>query len=1125
MELGGVITIATEQFLIFAAIGQSDNSEGAVYTNNLPPRFPRPSARDPARHCPMKALRPILFSLLRRSSVHLALAGSITALLSLPSTHAASATWNLNPTNGNWIPGSSDINWSSGAGAFPGSATLLNSTDVATFGSSSVTTINLNSASLDILGITFGGSSSGTSATAPLSAFTIGSTSGNSLFLTGGGSIALVADTSSTGITESVDAPLVLEGNYTFSNSNADATNVLNIAGGISNGTSNAITLTLGGTNLGNNVVSGAITDGTLGGTTGLTKTGAGTWTLSGNNTFSGPISVGVGTLILNGDNSGMSGNITLGNGSTLDIGSATALGTGSVTLPNNSKFDNSSGHPLTLTTNNALNWGVTTGGASSNFLGSNDLNLGTGPVTLLAPAGQKFTLVTNNIGVRLTVGGVVSGVANFTKSGVGTLIFTGANTFTGTTTFANGTSGIINYQNGIAFGTNSAITVASGNTVQVQGGIAGGNLLLTLAGAGASNATGALENVGGNNSYAGAIAASTATISSDSGTLTLTGGISNGGTTLTFTGSGNVTVSTNGISGTGGLAKNGTGMLTLSGDSSYTGLTSINLGTLALNNGTIPANSSVNNTISVGSATVTSTAGNATLLIVGNSTIGAPLSIRGGDGIASGQGTLSLADGAINTLTLSTTGLTMGNATSGTSSVLDMEVGATADSIVIAVDRLRVNGNVTLNITGLGGLTGAEQTLISANIGSGAAFAITNFTLNTSGNFGGYVVSLSSDSATIGKHLFLDEVANAAPTTAYWKGTNGDAVWSSFTGGNANISNFTTDAGGTSNANGALAGTTNVIFNATGATNSANTTLGADTTINSLTFTGAATSSVGIGGNNTLTINASNANGNTAGNGITVASGSGNHTLSTKVALGADQTWTVTDATSTLTASNQVSGAFALTKGGAGTLVLSGSSNYTGATNVNSGKVIVSGALNGTTAVHVASGATLASGALGGSITTGATSGTAIDIAGILSPGDANIAPITLTLAIGTKLNFESGSTLRLDLASNGSSDSVIFGGSASDWLSGSGNVTLALNGTINYSSTYVIFQNVSTPGFSFAGITGYDTSNWKATVVQSGNNYDLSFAAVPEPGSLASLVGGLGLLVGLRRRHRRRA
>jgi autotransporter-associated beta strand protein len=213
-----------------------------------------------------------------------------------------------------------------------------------------------------------------------------------------------------------------------------------------------------------------------------------------------------------------------------------------------------------------------------------------------------------------------------------------------------------------------------------------------------------------------------------------------------------------------------------------------------------------------------------------------------------------------------------------------------------------------------------------------------------------------------------------------------------------------------------------------------------------------------------------------------------------------------------------------ALVKGGAGTLILSNINTYNGATTISGGEVVVSGSLNGTTAVNVASGATLASGATGGAITTGAVSGNSVDVAGTLSPGDTALAPITLTLSAGTKLNFESGSVLRLDVAPNGSSDSVIFGGSAGDWLSGSGNATLSLHGVINYSSTYVVFQNVSTPGFAFAGVTGYDSSNWTPTFAMSGNDYVLSFAAIPEPGSAVSLAGGVAMLLGLQKRRRRK-
>jgi autotransporter-associated beta strand protein len=71
----------------------------------------------------------------------------------------------------------------------------------------------------------------------------------------------------------------------------------------------------------------------------------------------------------------------------------------------------------------------------------------------------------------------------------------------------------------------------------------------LTLNGSGISNG-GALVNVG-TSTFAGSInAATSATINTGGGTLTLTGGLSKNGTTLTFAGGGTVNINTNGITG-----------------------------------------------------------------------------------------------------------------------------------------------------------------------------------------------------------------------------------------------------------------------------------------------------------------------------------------------------------------------------------------------------------------------------------------------------------------------------------------------------------------------------------------------------------------------------------------------
>ncbi len=185
---------------------------------------------------------------------------------------------------------------------------------------------------------------------------------------------------------------------------------------------------------------------------------------------------------------------------------------------------------------------------------------------------------------VNYTIGGnPISGATGLLKSGSDTLTLTGANTFTGATTLY---AGIINYQNGTGFGTDSAITIATGSsaTIQVQGGVSGGSQTLTLTGAGAPGGTGALENVSGANSYAGPISLTgNTTISSDAGTLALAGSITGAGNTLTLVGAGSGSIGGGiGTSG-GGLTMNSTGLWTLGGNSTYTGNTAINSGTLTI--------------------------------------------------------------------------------------------------------------------------------------------------------------------------------------------------------------------------------------------------------------------------------------------------------------------------------------------------------------------------------------------------------------------------------------------------------------------------------------------------------------------------------------------------------------
>ncbi|HEX8911504.1 MAG TPA: autotransporter-associated beta strand repeat-containing protein, partial [Humisphaera sp.] len=234
--------------------------------------------------------------------------------------------------------------------------------------------------------------------------------------------------------------------------SNLNTTNALTVNTDLVATGAGAKTLTLSAFGGPTNVFKGRITNGTGGGTVGVTKAGAGTWTLSGDNSFSGGVTLSGASV-----------------GSQLNINSPTALGTGTFTISggNNARLDNTSNGPITLTTNNPQAW--TNDFA---FVGSGALNLGTGAVTM---GGTRAVTVTAN---TLTVGGPIAGaVATYglIKSGNGTLALNGANTYTGTTTVSAGT--LLVNGTGVTPQDNYSVTAAAGITATLGG--SGGTVAL----------------------------------------------------------------------------------------------------------------------------------------------------------------------------------------------------------------------------------------------------------------------------------------------------------------------------------------------------------------------------------------------------------------------------------------------------------------------------------------------------------------------------------------------------------------------------------------------------------------------------------------------------------------------
>ncbi|EIC6248835.1 fibronectin-binding autotransporter adhesin ShdA [Salmonella enterica] len=381
----------------------------------------------------------------------------------------------------------------------------------------------------------------------------------------------------------------------------------------------------------------------TLSGSGSLVKTGTGELTLSGDNTYSGGTTITGGTLTADHADS-------LGSG---DIDNSGVLKVGEGDLEN------------TLSGSGSL---VKTGTGELTLSGGNDYSGGTTIIGGTLTADHADSLGTGavaNSGV-LQVGegeleNTLSGSGSLVKTGTGELTLSGDNSYSGGTTIIGGT---LTADHADSLGTGA---VANSGVLQVGEG----ELENTLSGSGSLVKTGTGElTLSGDNSYSGGTTIDDGVLIADHADSLGTGAVANNG--VLQVGEGELK---NTLSGTGSLVKIGTGELTLSGDNTYSGGTTIDDGVLIAANVNALSGGDVDNS--------------GTLMLDAN-------------------GAFELAN--ITTHTGATTALAAGSTlgasqlTQEDGSTLSIDLGAATDDAVITADSVTLAG--TLNVTGIGSVT-----------------------------------------------------------------------------------------------------------------------------------------------------------------------------------------------------------------------------------------------------------------------------------------------------------------------------------------------------------------------------------------------------------------------------------
>ncbi len=887
----------------------------------------------------------------------------------------------------------------------------------------------------------------------------IGTIGGNSLTFANAGNLSILASLTGTGKTFTVNAPIILTpasattaGAFTIQNNATSATNGLVVAGGISSGTTtNTETLTLGGTNTGNNLISGIISNGSAT-IFAVTKTGAGTWTLSGANTYNGATTVSGGTLDVANSLALQNSTLTTGAGAvTFDQsvgGNAFTIG-GLAGSTNLSLLNTgSTATALTVSGKTGTYSGTLTGASSvtvgANAAAANGGNLTIGAAGSIGTAGTPINVTDNPNAV--VPGGGVPNTPNLTNSG----------TISGNLTIAAPTTGT-------AFAVSGGGTAIAGETLLNGGSSTSANGTITVNGglqlAGSTALTlGTLASSGTGGSGTGAIFNSN-TYNGSATTFTAANGVTyNGGNALsfapgtslfryaTYAGS-DSTLTTSGIVNIFSFGQTGTG----------------NNFTATLNGGIWNIGQVGQNSSLAQNGGVTNILGGAAVYLGVTGNLGSTV-WTGAAGGGFMHGVYNIGGPSSGSLAVTSTAIGEGNGTAGTSA-LQFTVGnagaLTAPGITLAtavVQGVATTNSLTVNTGGTATFTG------NAVLGSiQTQTALENNTITVAGG----TYSLGANALNIGTLTSTNSAnqANAFTETSGTATTGALTLGSGATAASNTITNTVNFSGGTltTGAIAANAGTNQTnTFNWTGGT---------------LTTTGVITPSAGFNGSGS-SINST---------GVIVPSGG---TLNFNLS-------------GTQTAGYVISGGGAFTDSGTGTQTLTGANTYTGATTIGSGGTLQLG--NGTTGNDgsVASTSGVAdSGTLAFNLFGPQTAGYVIGGSGAVTKSGVGTLTLTGANTYTGATTIGSGGTLQLG---NGTTD-----GSIANTSSVADSGTLVYNLASNRSPAYIISGSGAVTEMGSSTLTFTQANTYTgATTIGSGGTLQLGNGTTGNDGSVASTSG----------------